>query len=179
RFSVTPQVTTRIDEFLASVFGVGAGRGALRVTTYAFPGGSPTALQARVIVRSANDADGSDGATVSGIAQALWTSASKQILSIPNGPADQATLAVTNLDALRGTVRFDLSDAVGGYIGSGVFELGASTARWRSLADLFRNLSQRPAPFRATFFPSTIRFTAAALVTDPSTTDISVLTSAP
>ncbi|MEO7796021.1 MAG: GDSL-type esterase/lipase family protein, partial [Thermoanaerobaculia bacterium] len=103
RFSVTPQVTTRIDEFLASVFGVGAGRGALRVTTYAFPGSSPTALQARAIVRSATDADGSDGATVSGIPAAAWTSASKQILSIPNGPAAQATLAVTNLDAVRGT----------------------------------------------------------------------------
>lgn len=179
RFLVAPQTETRIAEVLATAFGIGVGRGGMRITLYALPGSSASELQARALVRSVSDPDGSDGAMVSGVPSPEWTSAGKRIIDIPSGPTTVATLAVANLDGSRGTVSFDLTDAVGGYIGSGVLELGANGARLRSLAELFRGLGERPAPFTATFHPAAIRFSAAALVTGPSATRVRVLTSLP
>lgn len=176
RFVVTPQNTTRVDEILASAFGIGAGRGAMRITLYALPGGSSTGLAARAVVRSASDPDGGDGAVVSSIAETSWTSSTKQILGIPFGSTTASTLAVANLDDVRGTVSFDLVDGVGGYIGSGVLELGASAARLRALSDLFRDLGQRPTPFKAIFHAATIRFSAVTLVIGPATGQVRVLT---
>ncbi|MEO8195188.1 MAG: GDSL-type esterase/lipase family protein [Thermoanaerobaculia bacterium] len=179
RFVVAPQTPIRIAEILATGFGIGAGRGAMQITLFALPGGNPADLGARALVRSASDPDGSDGADVGGLPESSWTSAGKQILGIPFGSTTSATLAVANLDGVRGTVSFDLVDGVGGYIGSGVLELGANAARLRPLSDLFRDLSQRPTPFKATFHPATIRFSAAALVTGPTTSRVRVLTAAP
>lgn len=179
RFVVAPQTTTRTHDVLPAVFGVGAGRGALRITLYALPPGSAATLSARAIVHAESDVDGGEGATVTGIPSAAWTAAAKQIAGIPNGPSAATTLAVANLDGTRGTVRFDLVDGVGGYIGSGVLELGANATRLRSIADLFRNLAFRPTPFRAQFASATIRFSAAALVTDPTGNEVRVLVGTP
>jgi hypothetical protein len=178
RFVLEPQATTRIDEVLASTFGIGAGRGAFRVETFGLPGTPPATLAASAVVRAASDPDGSEGAAVSALPEASWTNAGKQILDIPFGTTTSATLVVANLDEIAGTVSFDLTDASGAYIGSGVLELAARTSRLRSLADLFRNLSQRPAPFKATFAPAGIRFSAAALVTGPASTRVRVLAAA-
>lgn len=179
RFVLTPQTTTKIAEVLGTTIGIGAGRGALRITTYVLPGGSPADLQARTIVRAASDPDGGDGATVSSIPSAAWTSSGKQILGIPFGPTTSSTLAVANLDGVRGTVSFDLFDAGDNYVGTGVLELDANAARLRSISDLFRNLAQRPSPFKATFQPAGIRFSAAALVTGPASSRVRVLTATP
>lgn len=179
RFVVPPQSVSRIDSILGSTFGVGAGRGAMRITLYAFPGASPAQLTARAVVHAASDPDGSDGATVNGIPSAAWTSAGKQILGIPHDPATFSTLAVANLDGVRGTVSFALYDALGAEISAGVLELGAHTTRLRSIDDLFRGLAARPAPFRAVFAAAGIRFSAAALADDPARGEVRVLTGAP
>ncbi len=176
RFVVAPQETAAIPEVLATAFGIGAGRGALRITFYALPGGSLDDLQANALVRSAGDPAGAHGATVTSVQSDAWTSAGKEILAIPFGPATVPTLDIANLDGARGTVSFDLVDALGGYIGSGVLELGANSARLRALSDLFRDLVQRQAPFKATFRPAAIRFSAAALVTGPASGQVRVLT---
>ena len=179
RFVLTPQTTLRLDEVLATIFGIGAGRGALRIESYTLPGTSSTALSASAVVRAASDPNGSQGAAVSAVPAAAWTSSGKQILDVPFGATTAATLVVANLDGVAGTVSFDLVDATGGYIGSGVLELAGDTARLRPLADLFRNLAQRPSPFKATFAPAAIRFSAAALVVGPASSRVRVSTATP
>lgn len=179
RFVLPPQSTTTQREVLSSTFGVGAGRGALRITLYALPQSATSFLAARALVRSAADPDGSDGATVNGIREANWSAAAKLIAAIPHSATSPATLAVANLDGVAGSVRFDLTDATGGYVGSGVLEVGPGAARLRSLADLFRNLAQRPAPFRVAFEAAPIRFTAASLLVEAASGDVTVVTSVP
>ena len=179
RFVVPAQSTSKIREILPTAFGIGAGRGALRITLYAFPAASPGDLAARALVRAAADPDGGDGATVTGLPSAAWTTSARQIAGIPNSPSAIATLAVANLDGVRGTVHFDLFDAVGGYIGSGVLEVGANGSRLRSLGDLFRNLAVRPTPFRAAFRDAAIRFAPTALITDPTSPEVRVLVASP
>ncbi len=179
RFTVGPQGTTRIADLLPTAFGLGAGRGALKITFYVFPEGSPGSFSARAVVRATDDPDGSDGALVAGIPAAAWSSSAKQVLNIPHGPTAVSTLAVANLDGFAGTVRFDLFDAAGAFVGSGVVELAADAARLRSISDLFRNLGSRPAPFRATFDAAAIRFSVAALVTARSSSEVRVLLSTP
>jgi lysophospholipase L1-like esterase len=179
RFIIAPVDTTEFEEVLPVAFGVGAGRGALKVVLYAGPTDNLNQLSASALVRAASDTDGGDGATVEGVPSASWTATSKQIVGIPFGPNAEPTLVVTNVDGVRGTVRFDLVDGVGGTIGSGVLELEAHASRLRSLADLFRGLDHRATPFRAVFAASTLHFTAAALVTDPTSDEVRVLTSSP
>lgn len=179
RFVLPVQSSTIIADILSSAFGVGTGRGALRITFYAFPQSSPAFLQARSLVHSASDPDGSDGAVVNGVREANWNSAAKQILAIPYSAATSATLGVTNPDGVAGSVRFDLVDALGSYVGSGVLEVDAGASRLRSLADLFRNLDQRPAPFRATFAAAPIRFIASVMIVAPAIGDVTVLTATP
>ncbi len=179
RFVLSVQSTTTFRDCLSTTFGVGSGRGALRATFYAFPQSSPAFLSARVVVRSAADPNGSEAATVNGIREANWSSAAKQILAIPHSAGSPATLVVANPDGATGSVGFDLLDAGGAYVGSGVLELGAGAARLRSLAELFRNLAARPAPFKATFGAANFRYSAAALVANPATGEIRVLTGTP
>ena len=179
RFVVPPQSPTKIANILGTAFGIGAGRGAMRITLYAFPGASPAQLSARAIVHAASDPDGSEGAIVSGIPSAAWTSAGKQISGIPHDATTQATLVVANLDGVRSTVSFALYDALGAEIGSGVLELGANATRLRSIDDLFRGLALRPTPFRAVFAAAGIRFSAAALVDHPASGEVRVLTATP
>jgi hypothetical protein len=139
RFVLTPQTTIRLDEVLATIFGIGAGRGALRIESYALPGTSSTALSASAVVRAASDPNGSQGAAVSAVPAAAWTSSGKQILDVPFGATTAATLVVANLDGVAGTVSFDLVDATGGYR----FRRPRAHRRHGSAAaslDLFRNL---------------------------------------
>lgn len=179
RFVVAPGETLRIEEFLPSAFGLGAARGALRLTAYAFPAGELDPLSATIAVRDAADDDGSDGATVGGLDESNWSAATRQVGEIPGGATLHRNLVLANLDAARGSVRFELTDATGAYVGSGVVDLAANGARLRSLADLFRGLDSHPAPFRVTFAGASIRFSAVALVSDPSSSDVTVLTAAP
>ncbi len=179
RLLVSAQGTTTLPEILATVFGLGTGRGAMKLTFYVDPSGSPGALSASALVHSPADPDGSAGATVGEIPSGNWNASAKQILDIPNSNGAPATIDVANLDGTAGSVRLDLYDAVDGYVGSGVLELAAGAARLRSLADLFRDLDQRPAPFRAVFAASSARFSAATLIADPASGEVVVLTSAP
>ena len=179
RFVLSVQSTTTLRDCLSTTFGVGSGRGAFRATFFAFPQSSTAFLSAHTVVRSASDPNGSEAATVNGIPEANWSSAARQILAIPHSAASPATLDVANLDDEAGSVRFDLRDAAGAYVGTGVLEVGAGASRLRSLADLFRNLAARPGPFKAMFGAATIRYSAAALVAYPATGEIRVLTSTP
>ena len=83
RFILPLQSTTTLREVLSSTFGVGTGRGALRITFYALPQSSTSFLSARALVRSASDPDGSDGATVNGIPETNWSAAAKHIAGHP------------------------------------------------------------------------------------------------
>ncbi len=179
RFNLPPQSSTNLPEVLSSAFGVGAGRGALRITFYAFPQSSTAFLSARSLVRAVTDPDGSDGATVTAIRQASWSSAAKQILALQHSSATPATLEVTSPDGVAGSVRFDLEDAAGSYVGSAVMEVGAEASRLRPLSDLFRNLQLRPAPFRVLFDEAPIRFVASAMVVAPATGDVTVRIATP
>ncbi len=179
RLLVSPQGDTTFADALATVFGADTGRGALKLTFYVDPSGSTGAFSAVAIVRSPSDPDGSDGTAVAEIPSASWSSSEKQILGIPHRPGAPALLDVANLDATAGSIRLELADAGGGYIGSGVLALAAGSARLRSLSDLFRDLDEHPAPFTATLAESNVRFSAAALVADPASSEVLVLTGAP
>jgi lysophospholipase L1-like esterase len=179
RFTVANQGTTTVPDVVGTAFGKASGRGALKVTIYVVPAGNPNQFTARTLVRASGDPDGSEGAYVNELPAASWTAGAKQIQGIPHNPVAPATLVVANLDAAPGTVRFDLYDAVGGYIGSGVLELAGGRARLRSLADLFRGLNARPAPFRAVFSASSVRYSAASLVTHPVTQEVDIQTATP
>lgn len=179
RFVLPVQSTTTLYECLSTTFGVGTGRGALSVTFYALPQSSTSFLSARAVVHSASDPDGSEGATVNGIREENWNAAAKQIVAIPHSASSPATLVVANPDGAAGSIRFDLLDGVGGYVGSGVLEVGAGSSRLRALADLFRNLAVRPAPFKAIFGAANIRYTAVALIAEPSSGEIVVLLGTP
>lgn len=179
RFVVAPGETLRFQEFLATAFGLGAARGALRVTSYAFPVGDLDPLSATIAVRDAADVDGSDGAAVGGVDESDWSAAARQVGAIPGGATLHRSLVLANLDAARGSVRFELNDGTGAFVGSGVVDLAANGARLRSLADLFRGLDSHPAPFRVTFAAASIRFSAVALVSDSSSPDVTVLSATP
>ncbi len=109
-------------------------------------------------MRSVTDPDGSDGATVNGIRESVWNAGREADRRPPAQRATPATLEVTSPDGVAGSVRFDLVDAVGSYVGSAVIEVGAEASRLRSLSDLFRNLQLRPGPFRVLFDAAPIRF---------------------
>lgn len=175
RFLFPIQSEETIAELLSSALGLGSGRGALKVTFYAYPEGSLASLSVRATVHATTDPDGSQGATVTGIPSAAWSAAAKSISGIPQSTSSSATLAVTNLDETSGTVSFRVFDGVGAEIGSGVMAIGPHESRLRSIADLFRNLTFRPTPFTAVFSAAGIRFSAATLVTNQVNGDVSVL----
>lgn len=179
RLLVPAQDSTTLTEILATAFGVGTGRGAMKLTFYVDPSGSPGALSATALVHSPADPEGTAGATVGEISSADWSASAKQILDIPYSAGAPATIDVANLDGTEGSVRLDLFDDDDGYIGSGVLELAANSARLRSLSDLFRDLGQRPAPFRAVLAPASVRFSTAALIADPASGEVLVLTGTP
>ena len=179
RFLVPSQGTTTVTEILATSFGLGTGRGAMRIAFYVIPQGSSASFSAISIVRSPNDPDGSEGAIVAEIPLSSWNASAKQILGILHSPSSPATLEIVNLDNAAGSALLDLYDAVGGYIGSGVFELAPNSARLRSLSDLFRGLDSRPAPFRASLAAASIRYSVAALIADPTSDEVIVLTGDP
>ena len=179
RLLVLAQDSTTLTEVLATAFGVGTGRGAMKLTFYVDPSGSPGALSASALVHSPADPEGSAGATVGEIPSAGWSAAAKQILDIPYSGGAPATIDVANLDGTASSVRLDLFDDDDGYIGSGVLELAANSARLRSLSDLFRDLGQRPAPFRAVLASSSVRFSTTALIADPASGEVLVLTGTP
>jgi len=179
RLLVPAQGSTTLTEILATAFGLGSARGAMKLTFYVIPAGSPGSFSTSSLVHSSGDPGGSAGATVAEISSSSWNSSAKQIFGIVHSVGTPATIEVADLEGAAGSVRLDLFDAVDAYIGSGVLDFAADSARLRSLSDLFRGLDDRPSPFKATLAASAGRFSAAVLVADPTSGEIVVLTGVP
>jgi lysophospholipase L1-like esterase len=161
RFLVPPGSDVKIADVVGSGFGAPGGRGGLIVELRASP--APSELTAAVHLRSASDPGGDDGCSLAGTPPAQWSAAPRSLAGISLLTGESATFHVTNLDGVAGTVRMDVYDAASAYIGSALFDLAAGGSRQRELVDLFRGLVSRPAPFRANFASSGIRYSAAVV----------------
>ncbi len=109
--SCRPRAPTNIDDILGTAFGIGAGRGALRVTLYAFPGArrrySPRAPSCTPrAIPTAATAPPSPGSR--GRLDLRRQADLRHSARLDDSPS---TLMVANLDGVRGTVSFDLYDA--------------------------------------------------------------------
>jgi lysophospholipase L1-like esterase len=159
RFLVPPGGDLVVSDLVGAGFGAPGGRGALIVELLANP--NPAELTAAAHLRSASDPGGNDGCTLAGTPMAQWSAAPRSLAGISLLSGESATFHVTNLDGVNGTVRMDLYDAASLYVGSALFDLAAGASRQRELGDLFRGLALRPAPYRATFVSSGVRYSAA------------------
>lgn len=159
RFLVPPGGELRIPNFIGEALGVGGARGGLVVELLADP--DALDLEAGAVVRSFDDLDGSAGCLLPELSQAQWSATAKEISGIDLFSDEAATFHVTNLDSAAGSVRLELYDAGGGFIGAGLFDLAPGVSRQRDLQDLFRDLASRQEPFRARFESSGVRFAAA------------------
>jgi lysophospholipase L1-like esterase len=153
---------TSIPRVLATAFEAPGGRGAFRVVL-GLPFDANNA-DATTLLRALEDEDGADGCETSSLSSNGWNSSPKQTPPIFLTSAETTTIHVTNLDEVPGSVRMDLFDAVGGYVGSALFDLDAGLSRQRELRDLFRPLPVLPQPFVAHFVSSGIRYSAAVVV---------------
>jgi lysophospholipase L1-like esterase len=152
-----------VAEFLPWVFGVEGARGGVLVELVGPSSGA--ALSSEALLRAPED-DGGDGCSTGAIAQLSWSSATRQIPGITLNAGEIATVHVVNPGVSAGSVRLDLYDAVSSYVGSGIFDLAAASARVRELDDLFRGLAARPKPLRAVFSSSGVPFSAYLVTAD-------------
>lgn len=153
---------TSVPQVLATAFEAPNGRGAFRVTV-GLPFDANNA-DASALLHSFEDESGLEGCETNRIPSTGWNNAPKELPPITLTAAETATIHVTNLDGVPGSVRMDLLDAVGGYVGSAVFEVDAGLSRQRELRDLFRSLLLLPQPYEARFFSSGVRYSAAVVV---------------
>ncbi|MEO8276074.1 MAG: GDSL-type esterase/lipase family protein [Thermoanaerobaculia bacterium] len=174
RFLLNPQTTITLKGVLPFFFGIGSGRGALKVEMSCASPGALGTLVATALVHAASDPTSSNGAAVHQVSSLGWSSSSRELLEIPYSAAAPPSFVLANLDASAGIVRVDLFDATSAFIGSAVLDLGAGASRVRALPDLFRGLETREAPFQALFGASTVRYSVATVSSNPTTGRVEV-----
>ena len=159
RYLLFPGEQLFVPDLVGVDFALPGGRGALIVELLAPATVAP--LSAALELRSPEDLDGGSGCAIGAMPPESWTASPQSLQNIALFADETALFHLTNLDGAAGSVRMDLYDAGAAYVGSALFDLVAGGSRQRQLDDLFRGLANRTPPFRASFFSSGIRYSAA------------------